>query len=376
MATLSTLEKRIHKLMFGLQVRTSLYKRIASFLEAKIPLTEGLLLLRNRYRKQLGLGEKLRQRFSPGYVPKGDFRGVIINEWLERIATGERFSEAIKEWVPSNEFMLVAAGERGKGLGPGMMDAARMSQANSQIKKTIVGNSIQPIVLVLALMAMFILFQRKMVPIFIKLRPVDTWPSSATRLYNISYFVDHYLLLVLGLLVAIAYGLLLTLPRWRGVWRQRFDAFPPWSIYRTQQASSFLIGLASLLRAGVPLNAALQMMHRNGTRYFRWHLERMMYTLSGGLNQGVALNTGLLDRETAGEVEDYSRMRSFREAIEEMGHRTMEQSLERIQNSMGILKNLMLLVVAGTVLWIYATTYLLQADLANSATSPNAAMAH
>lgn len=376
MAALSSLEKRVYKFMLGLKVRTSLYKRIAAFLEAKINLTEGLLLLRDRYRKQLGLGEKLKVRFSPGYVAKGDFRAAILNEWLERIATGERFSDAVKEWVPSNEFMLIAAGERGKGLGPGMLDAAGMSQANAQIKKTIVGNSIQPIVLVLALLAMFILFQRKMVPIFKVIKPVETWPSSAMKLYNISYFVDHYLLLVLAALIGIGYGLILTLPRWRGAWRQRFDAMPPWSIYRTQQASSFLIGLASLLRAGVPLNAALQMMHRNGTPYFRWHLERMMYTLSGGLNQGIALNTGLLDRETAGEVEDYSRMRSFREAIEEMGKRTMEESLERIQNNMGMLKNVMLIVVAGSVLWIYATTYLLQADLANSATNPNAAIAH
>lgn len=372
----TSLEKRLLKFMFTLRVRTSLYKRIASFLQAKITLAEGLVLLRDRYRKELGLSEKIKSRFSPGFVPKGDFRATIINEWLERMASGERFSDAIREWVPSNEHMLIAAGEQGKGLGPGMMDAAGMSMANSRIKKTIIGRSIQPAVLVFALMAMFILFQSKMVPIFIHLKPVETWPSSAIKLYNISYFIDHYLLLVIASIIGFVYGILLTLPRWRGPWRQRFDSIPPWSIYRTQQASSFLIGLASLLAAGVPINRALQLMHRNGSPYFRWHLERMMNMLASGVNQGVALNTGLLDKETAGEVEDYSRMRSFRDAIAEMGQRTLEESLQRIESNMEAIKNIMLIIVAGSVLWIYATTYLLQADLANSATSPSAAMAH
>jgi type II secretory pathway component PulF len=373
---MSPLERKFLKLRFSLKVRMNLYKKISAFLTAKITLNEGLLMLRNRYRKELSLGEKLNVRFKPGFVPKGDFRAVIITEWLERMADGQSFSRAIQDWVPSSEHMLIQAGERGKSLAAGMRDAAGMSEANSRIKKTIIGNSIQPVVLVLALVAMFILFQHKMVPIFKVIKPVEQWPSSAVKLYNISYFIDHYLILVIGAMIGVVYGLMLTLPRWKGLWRQRFDGLPPWSIYRTQQASSFLIGVASLLEAGVPINQALQLMHRNGTAYFRWHLERMMNTLASGATPGVALNTGLLDRETAGNVEDYSRMRSFREAIAEMGHETLEESIQRIETTMGALKNVMLIIVAGSVLWIYATTYLLQADLASSATNASSSMPH
>lgn len=373
---ISPIERKLLKMRFSLKVRMNLYKKIAAFLTAKISLNEGLLMLRNRYRKELSLGEKPQVRYKPGFVPNGDFRAVILTEWLERMAEGQSFARAVQDWVPSSEHMLISAGERGKSLATGMRDAAGMSEANSRIKKTIIGNSIQPIVLLLALVAMFILFQRKMVPIFKVIKKVEEWPSSAIKLYNISYFIDHYLILVIGILVGIGYGLMLTLPRWRGAWRQRFDSLPPWSIYRTQQASSFLIGLASLLEATVPINQALQLMHRNGTPYFRWHLERMMNVLASGTNPGVALNTGLLDKETAGNVEDYSRMRSFREAIAEMGHLTLEESIQRIESSMAALKNIMLIVVAGSVLWIYATTYLLQADLASSATNASNSMSH
>jgi len=291
------------------------------------------------------------------------------------MANGAQFQDAIKPWIPHGEHMLIAAGARGAGLATGMKEAANLSQANAQMKKTIIGQSIQPAVLVLALVGMFILFQSKMVPIFRVIKPVEAWPSSALRLYNISYFIDHYVLLVIGLMVGAGYGIMLTLPRWRGNGRAFFDSLPPWSIYRIQQSSAFLIGLSSLMEAGVTTYAALQMMHRNGSLYFRWHLERMMAKMAtGDSNTGAAMNTGLLDRETAGDVEDYSQLGSFRNAIKEIGKKNLEDSLERIQGAMNALKNVMLILVAGVVLWIYATTYLLQADIANSATNPRAAV--
>lgn len=370
---LTSTEKWIFKKLMTLKVRASLYGRIADFLQAKIPLNQTLLQLRNRYRRQLSLGEQLRMRFDSSFQPKGDFRAQVLSEWLEGLGTGQKFNEVIREWVPPNEHMLILAGERGASLPEGLRNASGMSEANTKIKKAIIGKSVQPAVLLLALFGMFMLFQRKIAPIFLRMKPLETWGASARRLYDISYFLDHYSLLTLGLLVVFSYGLLLTLPRWTGVWRQRFDALPPWSIYRVQNASSFLIGLASLLNAKVPMNVSLQMMHRNSTAYMQWHLERMMNILASGVsNQGVALNTGLLDSETAGDVEDFSQIISFSESIQEVGQKTLTASLERIDAVMGAMQTMMLLLVAGCVMWIYSTTYLMMTDLANSATNTSA----
>jgi type II secretory pathway component PulF len=255
-----------------------------------------------------------------------------------------------------------------------MNEAAGMSMANARMKKTIIGQSIQPLVLTAAVMSMFILFQARMVPIFEKIKPVAAWPSGAVRLYNISYFIEHYLLLVVAAMVGMGYVFLVSLPRWKGPRRAMVDTMPPWSVYRVQQSSAFLIALSSLMTAGVTVYASLQLLHRNGSPYLRWHLERMMSAMSQGAdNPGAAMNTGLLDKETAGEVEDYSQLGSFREAIQTIGKQNLEDSLERIALTMGALRNVMLIAVAGTVMWIYGTTYMLQADIANSAGSASGA---
>lgn len=73
----------------------------------------------------------------------------------------------------------------------------------------------------------------------------------------------------------------------------------------------------------------------------------------GGGNMGRALNTGLLDKETAGDVEDYSRLGSFSEAIYLLGSRSLENSIKIIQARMAIVKNLMLVLVAIIIVAIY-----------------------
>lgn len=369
---MTKIERAFLKFRFGLKVRTSLYKRIAQFLAGKIPLVETMTRIRDRYQKEVSPVESIIMRFKPDYRPRGDFRAQIMSDWLEKMAQGMRPAQAMQDWIPTSEYTLISAGERGRGMAAGLREAATMSLANSRMKKTILANSVQPIVLLGAVVAMLMMFQMKMVPIFVTFKKPELWPSSAHTLYSISYFVQHYLLFVIAVLAALTWIFFVTLPRWKGPRRATIDAIPPWSVYRTQQASAFLLALSSLTAAGVTVYAAMQLLHRNGSPYFRWHLEKMMAMMSRGAdNPGAAMNTGLLDKETAGEVEDYSQLGAFKEAIREIGSRNLDESIERIEATMGVLKNIMLIFVAGVVMWIYGTTYMLMATLANGAGGPS-----
>ncbi len=362
-------ERWMLKLSFGLRARTSMYKRIAQFLKARKTLNETLQRISARYKNQLGLVERIRVKLNKSYKPRGDFRARILQDILSEMATGRHFSDALKPWVPAGEHMLIAAGERGKGLDSGMLNAAVMSAAASRIKKTIIGNSVYPMVLMGVFGGMMIMFKRKLVPEYIKIVPVSSWPASAKKLYEISTFVNSYTLLMTLVICAVFFGAAMTLPRWRGKPRAIADHFPPWSVYRVQQASSFMISLSSLLAAGVTAYGSLQMMHRNASPYFKWHLERMMAVLSTGPdNAGKAMDTGLLDRESAGDVEDYSQLGNFRHAIEEIGARILEESVDRITAVMSTARTLMLVLVAASVLWIYMTTYALWGSMATTIT--------
>ena len=224
-----------------------------------------------------------------------------------------------------------------------------------------------PAFLLMLLGFMLARFQTDMAPIFKSLLPVTSWSSSGQTLDALSSFIVNYWWMVLiGFAVfGIASGI--SLGRWRGRGRKIADKFPPWSIYRTAQASSFMIGLSSLMRAGVAGFDALRSMHKTASPWMKSHLEKMMGTMRlGGPHSGKALNTGLLDKETAGDVEDYSQLGQFEDAIYLLGSRTMKESVDKINARMAVLRTILLILVAVSIGWIYSTIYGLQTTIASS----------
>lgn len=357
---LKWLSTSYRRFRFGLKIRTNLYERIEAFLSAGIDIVTTLKTIRDRYRQS-------RRTRS---------RALVLDSWIQSMERGGNFSDAIHDWVPTAEHMLISSGERGEGIISGLQEARVLSNASSQSRNAIIGGTIFPTVLFTMIIGMLIMFQTQMVPIFKGLLPVERWPDSAQTLHTISGFLKNQLYL---LLVAVLGGcgfVGYTMPRWRGDIRVRFfDRFiPPWSIYRSYQASSFLISLSSLMKAGVAHYDALRLMHRTASPWMRMHLERMMAAMrqGGGDGPGRAMDTGLLDAETAGDIQDFSKTGSIQDAIYRIGQRSLEDGVKSIQIRMDVVKNLMLVGVALCIVWIYLTTYTLQTTIANTVSSPRA----
>ena len=347
--TSSGFKKSFLKARFGLKARITLYERLAAFLENNTPIVDTLLRIQMRYKENK------------------DYRADILGDWLKKLRTGASFSDAIQSWVPASEHMLIAAGDRGESLIKGLKEATVMSTASRNIKSAIVSGLAMPVFLLLLLGFMLARFQTDMAPIFKSLLPVNNWSSSAQVLNTFSTFIvnDWWVVLIGFVAFGVASGM--SLGRWKGSGRKIADKFPPWSIYRTAQASSFMIGLSSLMRAGVAGFDALRSMHKTASPWMKSHLEKMMGTMRlGGPHSGKALNTGLLDKETAGDVEDYSQLGQFEDAIYLLGSRTMKESVDKINARMSVLKNVLLVLVAVSIGWIYSTIYGLQTTIASS----------
>lgn len=328
---------------FGLTNRISLYERMSAFLAAGIPVFDALEAIRSRMEK------------------RKDIRAEMFAQWLTVMRSGSRFSDAVKDWVPKAEFMLISSGEQGGRLIDGLNEAARLSTASAKIKQAIIGGAALPALLIFMLSGMISGFDIYMAPVFKNLLPVSQWPDGAQTLYAMSHFMTSYWYLILIFIGVTATLISYTINVWVGGARELFDHLPPWSVYKNYQASSFLIGLASMLKAGVALNDALKMMLRNSSPWLGAHINQMLAALKGGgSNYGEALDTGLFDEETAGDISDYARLSSFENAIYTIGERMVILGVERTNQKMAVAKNLMLFVVAGTVFWIYYTSYSLQ----------------
>ena len=339
----------IMRARLSLSKRIGMYEKIQAFLEAKIDLVSSLKSIRDRY-----AGRK-------------DFRAMIMSEWISELEQGRRFADALAPWVPASELMLIEAGERGGALSAGLSEAVVLSTASQRSKAAIIGGVAFPIALIGMLMGMLSMFQVKMAPVFKGLMPVSKWPESAQMLDAISSFVYNQIYIVIAILLFFAILIGKTMGTWVKRPRHIFDKLPPWNIYRSYQASSFLIAMSSLMRAGVPAYNALKSMEKNASPWMKVHLEKMMAMMNlGGGNMGRALNTGLLDEEVAGDVEDYSRLGSFSDAIYILGSRSLEQGIQQIQSRMGVIKNLLLVAVAGSIVWIYFASFGLQTAIADS----------
>lgn len=334
-------------LKFGLANRISLYERMSAFLEAGIPVFDALEAIRSRMEK------------------RKDIRAKMFEEWLSVMRSGSRFSDAVKAWVPSSEYMLISSGEQGGRLVDGLKEATRLSTAAAKIKKAIIAGAALPALLFFMLGGMVAGFDVYMAPVFKNLLPVSQWPDSAQTLYGISHFITTFWYIIITGFVVGSGVIAYTINGWVGRAREIFDNLPPWSVYKNYQASSFLIGLASMLKAGVALNDALKMMLKNASPWLSVHINQMLSALKGGgANYGEALDTGLFDEETAGDISDYARLSSFENAIYTIGERMVVLGVERTNQKMDVAKNLMLFLVAGTVFWIYFTSYSLQTVIA------------
>lgn len=346
----------IYKARFGLKERISLYERLTAFLENNIDAVTSLKRIRKRY------------------LANKDYRANIIGDWLETMEQGGKLSDALLEWVPPAEHMLISSGETGGGLSKGLKEAVVVSEAAAKMKSAIVGGAAYPVVLMVMLLGMLLMFKSQMVPVFEKLLPVEAWPGSAQSLNDIATFVKDNILIMIIVMGGSFFGILKTLGPWRGeVRRKIFDKIPPWSIYQAQQGASFLIALASLLQAGVSVFDALRLMHKTASNWMKEHLEMMMENMNlHGMPVGKALGTGLLDKETEGNVEDYGELGNFQDAIQKIGKESVAIGVRSIEDKMSVIKNLMMFMVVAVLMWIYYSVYGLQSQIAAKQGSPGA----
>jgi len=288
--------------------------------------------------------------------------------WLEKIKSGSKFSQAVQGWIPEAELNLIAAGEDGKGIENGLGEAIKFAKSSQKIKSTIIGGAMYPLVLLLVILGFTSMFSLQMAPTYLGILPLEKWPQMGQVFYMISKFIVDAWYILLASILGAGFMIGSTIGRWTGSIREIADKVPPWSVYKVYQSCSFLIGLASMMQSGIPLNDSLMKIKKSSSPWLAYYIEEMMKNLRrGGKNFGQHLNVGLLDEETAGDVIDYSELGKFESAIYSIGEKNLETSVEQIGDRMNIIRNLMIVLVGLTVGLIYMTSIELNAVVADSA---------
>lgn len=287
---------------------------------------------------------------------QGDRRRHIYKLWLDNLEAGQRINEVMAPYIPASERMMIAAGEENGRIADGFREALFVAQTGKQIRGALIKALAYPVLLLLIQAAVLVIASYQLVPVLEGLLSVDRWPPIAQGFHALTSNLRSWGFAWIAAGFAAVTLIFKTLPTWRGNARAWLDHhLPPWSIYREVQSSNFLVAMAALVKEGASVDVAMKSLMRVATPWLAAHLQRMVRGLERGETPGVAIRTGLLDDETAGDLEDYSDGGAFEEAIETIGKDAVEDSITRITAQAWVVNILIMITVAVTIIWMYAS---------------------
>ena len=327
---------------FGGKGRVRFYRKMERFTKNSFAHVKALQLMWTRYHRD------------------GDTRRAVLRRVIDAMGDGMKFNQAIAPYIPPIERLIIAAGEQRGREAEGFQQCIFVAEASNRMRRALTSQLFYPVVLGLLLALMLWMVADQFVPAMLDMLPLAEWPAIARALYGLSVAVQSYGVATVVVIGVVTILILASLPRWTGPLRRFADRWlAPYVVYREYQGSTFLIALGSLVAAGRPVEATLEQFSLMATPWLKAHLEKMRAALNAGERPGRALRTGLLYRETEGDIEDYDAANSFDSALAAMGTETIEDGIERITSAAGVLRILMMFLAAGLLLFIYASAIFL-----------------
>ncbi|SFN08496.1 Type II secretory pathway, component PulF [Izhakiella capsodis] len=345
-----------NRIQLTLTKRSRIYSKLARFTENGVPLN---LALDTLYEHVSRKGKKIKK-----------IESVAIIAWRKKIRNGSSFSEAIADWISKEEASLINAGEMSGKLSEALTNAIEIGKAKKQIKKSLFGVA-YPIVLICCLVFYLFIFGAKVVPAFEKILPVKYWHGTGKQMAYLSRFIMSDLIYYMAGLIVLILAIFISLPRWTGKIRSYIDCAPIYSTYRTIIGCQFLVSFCSLLQAGVPTPEIINIL----TKYSSpWYKERLVkarkFLLGGAANIGEALSKTELkfpSEEIIIDLQTYAALDGFEIMLSDLSKQWLAICVADIQFQMEIFKNIVIVLIGLTFMWIIDGMFALQQLISSSA---------
>ncbi len=310
-------------------------------------------LLRNRFTLMDALDRIWMIESKDGQRPDEPM-AVAVAWWLKELEKGLPFSSAIDGWAPMREKLMLSVGDVSK-LEKALINVIKVSEGSNRIIQPLVSAVTYPIMMMILSMGIFVCVGIYMFPPLFEFAKNAQWTGSSKSLVALSSFVQVYwwsFPLVLLVIVGVIY---FSFSNFTGPLRVVFDKMPPWSLYRMFSGVSWLMSLAALVESGTPIARSMQSLRQNANPYLRERIDRALMFIKNGDNLGTALkksNMHFPEDELIGDLEIYSELDNFEEALNGVANEYLESSITNIKKEAGILNSFALLLVSGVIAWV------------------------
>jgi type II secretory pathway component PulF len=333
------LERMRAKSALSAGVRSRLYRKLAGMVDSGVPVPRAI-------------DSVWRQIAQDGRTANKPLARAVA-AWRQRVYDGRSVGEALTDWVPAREAMILEAGAA--DLPRAFEDAATLVDTERKVGAAVAGAVVYPVFLASLLSALLWIFSTQAIPAFAEVKPMEQWTGLAGALGNFSRFVHAWLFPVIAAVVAGSTAVIWSFPRWTGEWRARLDRFPPWSFYRLVAGTSFAASLSALLSAGVPLPEALR---RLGETAGGWLAERIgatLYFVKSGHDLGESLHLtgyGFPSREMVDDLRIHASLGGVEEKLRRLVELWVKESLEMIGRMSDLFKMAGMALMAAAIAWV------------------------
>jgi len=284
---------------------------------------------------------------------------AALREWFLKDRAGVGLSEAMDGWVPDSELYMIRAGEESGTMAKAFTSIRMVGERAQEIRAAISYAVAYPVFMAILVSFVLWMFGVNLIQNMRKTAPPKVMEAMG-GVASVSDFIANWGLWVVVFICLTLFVIVLTLPRWTGNVRSRFDMFPPWSWYRVLQGSGFLLGLSALLGSQVPLKRALEILEEQANPWLRERVSSARQEVLRGRNLGEALRVGhynFPDPSVAIDLEILSERADVGSVIEQVTEEWMADQIESLKNQAAITRNIGLVLVGGTIAWAMQSVF-------------------
>lgn len=354
--SLSVVEEYYARILCGMNggSRLKIYKKLASLLRNRFSLMDALDRI---YGIVTNNGKNTKEPMA-----------IAITCWSRSLRNGDTLSVAMRGWAPARERLMLSVGDV-SDLEGALLNLIKVSEGSSKMMGPLIGALAYPAFLAMMAVVILAAIGIYMVPPMIEAAPDTIWKGIAKDLVVLSFFIANYWFVMLASLPILFLVIFFSLSRWKGKIRVVFDAYPPYSMYRTFVGVGWLLALAALVKAGTPVSRALRMLRQDASPYLLERIDRSLIYINNGDNLGEALfktEMNFPDIEIIGDLRIYSELDRFEQSLDAMANDWLEESITSIVQQAALLNMAAILMVGGVISWAVLGTFEMQEQITSS----------
>lgn len=289
---------------------------------------------------------------------------VLLTDCINSLDNGESIEVALLDWVPNQEATLIGAGVLEGNIAQSLRRASKIVAAKTEMLGAIKGAVLYPCVLIALVVMMMYMVNQKFIPQLERMVPREKWKGAIWWLGNLSQgVIENGALLIIFVILII--GLIYwSLENYTGKLRGFLDLITPWSLYRIFQGVTFLLNIASLLRANIQTLVALDILNENSSSWLQQRIIETQKYIRQGQHLGMALKkTGynFPSKKCVSQMMLLTEGGGAESIIEIYATRWLQEAIKDVKK-----KALRLTIICFALVFLYMTLLLLAISQINS----------